>query len=446
MKFPDGFEKRMKIQMESEWPSLKEALESEPSVSIRYNPLKFQKQQNEFSVPWCKDGFYLPQRPIFTLDPLLHAGAYYVQEASSMLIEKAINFISGDNQPKRVLDLCAAPGGKSTHLLSLLNSNSLLVSNEVIQTRVPVLIENLTKWGYQNSIVTNLDPKIFARLEGFFDIILVDAPCSGEGLFRKDPKAMNEWSEENASNCALRQTRILNDILPSLRPGGFIIYSTCTYNPSENQDQLQKMSNLHEMTSIQLDLVEKYGVLELSSNGIYGYQCIPNKTKGEGFFMGVMQKKSGEIKDHKINKKLNISIPKTIDSSQWLSESDNYVIFENHENEFSFIKKSLQHDVEIILSHIPVKKIGTHFITLKGKNILPTHGLALSVCKSPGLPTIEVPLQEALEYLRKNNLNIEYPGDGWKIVNYQGNALGWVNATSGRFNNKLPMEFRIRTL
>ncbi|MGI8893198.1 MAG: methyltransferase RsmF C-terminal domain-like protein, partial [Bacteroidia bacterium] len=216
-----------------------------PPVSIRINPFKnYFPPENSGKVPWCDTGFYLPVRPVFTLDPSFHAGAYYVQEASSMFLEQAIKQITKKEEPVKVLDISAAPGGKSTHLLSLLPKNSLLVANEVIRSRAGILKENIIKWGVPNVIVTSSDPERFSDLKSFFDIILVDAPCSGEGLFRKDANAIKEWSQENVNLCHQRQKRILNNVWTALRPGGYLIYSTCTYQTKENENQLIKF--VHE--------------------------------------------------------------------------------------------------------------------------------------------------------------------------------------------------------
>ena len=193
------------------------------------------------------------ERPSFTLDPSFHGGKYYVQEASSMFLEQAFCATYQFSRiALNVLDLCAAPGGKSTHLLSLMNKNSLLVSNEVIQSRAAILSENIQKWGHGNVIVTNNDPKDFQRLPGFFDVIVVDAPCSGEGLFRKDPNALKEWSEDVVALCSRRQRRILNDVWPTLKTGGLLIYSTCTYNADENEENLKWLKEEYHVESIPL--------------------------------------------------------------------------------------------------------------------------------------------------------------------------------------------------
>ena len=242
---PPAFEQRIRRQLGSETEAFLQALNAPAPVSIRLNPGKTPIPADPGTtgngtrpVPWCPEGLYLPERPAFTLDPLLHGGAYYVQEASSMFLAHVLRQLL-PAAPVRMLDLCAAPGGKSTLAASLLPPGSLLVANEVIRSRAAILRENIIKWGQDNIVVTNNDPAGFAPLEGAFDLILVDAPCSGEGMFRKDPAAIAEWSEANARLCAERQRRILADIWQCLRPGGTLVYSTCTYNPDEDEAILE---------------------------------------------------------------------------------------------------------------------------------------------------------------------------------------------------------------
>ncbi len=445
-KLPAQFNERMRNQLGEYWESFQKALLEPAPVSIRYNPKKNHSVISTEQIPWCELGVFMYQRPIFTLDPDFHAGAYYVQEASSMLIEQAWRSVNPKNKSVKVLDLCASPGGKSTHLLSLMSEDSLLVSNEVIQNRVPALIDNISKWGYPNVVVTNLDPKFFARLEGFFDIILIDAPCSGEGLFRKDSNSINEWSVENTKNCALRQRRILNDILPALKKEGHLVYSTCTYNPDENITQIESLTEKQGMSCIAIPLDKSWGIQQINSNSAIGYQCMPHLTKGEGFFISVLQNTSGSYKEIRVQKKLSEVFPKNFNPSSWLSNKQNWFIFESFDKEYSFVPESIKSQIEQLISQIPVKKVGTHFVTIKGKDVLPSHLLALSIYKSDSLPFVPLEIENSQEFLRKNNLTIEYPGDGWQMVSYHNNALGWINATSGRLNNKLPKEYRIKNL
>src|SRR5215203_4807606 len=227
------------------------------------------------SVPWSSYGYYLSERPSFTFDPLFHAGCYYVQEASSMFLEQALKQSVDLSQPLRVLDLCAAPGGKSTHLLSLISKESLLVSNEVIRSRANIVNDNIAKWGCSNVIVTNNDPREFQRLKNYFNVIVVDAPCSGSGLFRRNPEAIEEWSEQNVALCSQRQQRILADVLPALKNGGVLIYSTCSYSTEEDEEICSWLVNELKVNSERLKFKNEWRVIETEQ----GYRFWPDKVK-----------------------------------------------------------------------------------------------------------------------------------------------------------------------
>jgi 16S rRNA C967 or C1407 C5-methylase (RsmB/RsmF family)/NOL1/NOP2/fmu family ribosome biogenesis protein len=261
-----------------EWTAFEASLQTEPPVSIRLNPAKiFPAEKLEIldladgAVPYASKAYYLKERPVFTLDPLFHAGCYYVQEASSMYLEQIVNqYIK---EPVKVLDLCAAPGGKSTHLLSVLPEGSFLTANEVIRSRVNILSENLTKWGYPNVEITNNDPQYFGRFSGMFDVLLIDAPCSGEGMFRKDKKAIQEWSVNNVQLCAERQRRIVADCWNCLKYNGLLIYSTCTYNREENEAKVEWIAG--ELGAEILEAPKRFW---------------PHRNRGEGFCVTVLQK------------------------------------------------------------------------------------------------------------------------------------------------------------
>lgn len=237
-----------------------EAHQMQAATSIRLHP---QKGKNLFAdneqVPWCATGRYMPQRPVFTTDPLYHAGAYYVQEPSSMFLDYVLGQLLPNRSGLRVLDLCAAPGGKSTLIASLLEEDSLLVSNEVIRTRASILEENMTRWGHMNTWVTSNDPRDLGKLKSYFDVIVVDAPCSGSGLFRKDQRALDEWSEGNVQLCSQRQQRILADIWPSLKQGGILVYATCSYSQQEDEDVIDWVADTFGVDSLGVEVNESGG-------------------------------------------------------------------------------------------------------------------------------------------------------------------------------------------
>lgn len=260
------------------------ALAAEPEVSVRVNPFKLSLAalREHFDplagepVPWAaEEAFYLRERPSFTLDPLFHAGAYYVQEASSMyvgvLLERALTAL-GRRTGLHVLDLCAAPGGKTTQLLSHLDDTSLLVANEVVPARATVLAENVARWGCSNVAVTQSDPSAFTAMRGFFDVVVTDVPCSGEGMFRKDERAVAEWSPDAVRLCAARQRRIVGDVWPALAAGGYLIYSTCTFNPFEDEDNVAWIC------------------AELGGSCLEMRHFYPGEDRGEGFFAALIHK------------------------------------------------------------------------------------------------------------------------------------------------------------
>ena len=272
---------------------------ADPNVlsSVRLNPLKPSNRFEQAApVPWCNTGRYLPERPLFTADPLFHAGCYYVQEASSMFVEQVFKQWTNLDTELRVLDLCAAPGGKSSLISSLISEDSLLLSNEIIKSRVPVLATNLSKWGRHHSFVSNNDPRDFRRVASFFDVMLVDAPCSGSGLFRKDPDAIGEWSESLVQLCSERQQRILADSFPALKEDGVLIYSTCSYSRQENEDICDWLCDNFDVESLPMQLEASWGIEQSRSekHKSFGYRFYPHKVRGEGFFIAAFRKKSGE--------------------------------------------------------------------------------------------------------------------------------------------------------
>ncbi len=281
---PKAFIKRTREILGEEYGLFENALNEKPPVSIRVNN-KVQYIPSAERVPWCEDGFYLEERPIFTADPFFHCGVYYVQEASSMFLYQ----VAGQLFPyaERVLDLCAAPGGKSTLLLQALPKDALLISNEIVYRRYKILVENTIKWGNPNVIVTNNKPEDFKVLSGYFDVVVVDAPCSGEGMFRKNPDAVNEWSEQNVYLCARRQKEILVDAWNTLKTDGILVYSTCTYNREENEKNVRWVCNELNGELLEVDLK---GNNQITQTG-YGYRFYPHKTRGEGFFIAVLKKK-----------------------------------------------------------------------------------------------------------------------------------------------------------
>src|ERR1700744_4322207 len=421
---------------------------SDSPTSIRLNPFKKSAIKSDSRVPWCSEGYYLDTRPSFTFDPLFHAGCYYVQEASSMFIDHILHYINKDTDGVKVLDLCAAPGGKSTLINSALKSNDLLVANEIIKTRVPVLTDNLTRWGTDNSIVTNNDPKDFGRLKGFFDIILVDAPCSGSGMFRKDPAAMEEWSEANVNLCHQRQERILADVYPALKEDGCLIYSTCSYSVEENENILDWLCTEFELESIRIPIEGDWGIVESQSaqKKAWGYRFYPDKVKGEGLFAACLQKNesSGEVSNtkYKDHQKANF---KEIDLAKpYIKEPDNYYYFKVNDDWLA-IDREHRHSLGILQQYFYIKKSGVRIGKLAGRDMIPDHELALSLAiNKERFLEIELSKQQAIQYLQRENItDLDTPDKGWSLMTFEGHALGWAKLLPNRINNYYPKEIRI---
>ncbi len=430
----------------------------EKITSIRINPFKKNLQDepakgqpataNKTKIPWCQNGYYLSERPSFTLDPLFHAGAYYVQEASSMFLEEALKQTVDLSQPIKVLDLCAAPGGKSTLIQSLIAAESLLVSNEVIKTRVTVLSENITKWGAVNVIVTSNDPNNFQRLTGYFDVIVVDAPCSGSGLFRKDPDARAEWSEQHVQLCSQRQQRILADVLPALKENGILIYSTCSYSEEEDEQIADWLVEGFKVKSLRLKVQADWGIVEAQSvqHNAYGYRFYPDKVKGEGFFIAAFKKAQSAT-----NEKLSVKQKR---KSEKLSAKEINIIkpYLKNATDFFFIKQNeaaiavplyFENDLSIIQSALYIKKAGVKLGAIIRNELIPDHELAVSTILHADVPFIEVDIATALQYLRRQEIKIETKITGWILITYQQLPIGWAKLLPTRVNNYYPREWRI---
>jgi 16S rRNA C967 or C1407 C5-methylase (RsmB/RsmF family)/NOL1/NOP2/fmu family ribosome biogenesis protein len=446
--FPEAFKIQMQSLLGSEYDSFEKAYEIKAPVSLRVNPDKYKAPVALSKVPWSSNGFYLEERPVFTLDPLLHAGAYYVQEASSMFLEQAFVQLVDTGNSINVLDLCAAPGGKSTHILSLLNKNSLLVSNEVIKSRAYILKENIQKWGSSNVVVTHSDPERFSSLKGFFDVMVVDAPCSGEGLFRRDEEAMKEWSPENVQLCAARQQRILADVWNALKPGGILIYSTCTFNQKEDEDNLDWLVKDMEGETLSLKLQEEWSVTEVKSSlGGTGYKFFPHKVKGEGLFMAAVRKTSGsEHSNSKKGKNPFAFLSREIEASLegWLKEESKLKKVLFGEQVLAVPENKLE-DIIYLVNHLHIVSCGLEMGELKKKNIVPNPAMALSSdLNTDNFPTVNLEYKEALCFLAREDFDVDLPEGDWILVCYKDVPLGWLKKINNRFNNYYPTEWRIR--
>jgi 16S rRNA C967 or C1407 C5-methylase (RsmB/RsmF family)/NOL1/NOP2/fmu family ribosome biogenesis protein len=445
MKLPEAFSLQMQHILGEEYQAFVESLSEPTPVTIRMNKRKHLSEPmvTQGDVLWHADAHYLDERPVFTLDPAFHAGAYYVQEASSMFVAASVQQAMDTTKALKVMDLCAAPGGKSTLLASLLNDKSLLVSNEVIKSRVGALKENLEKWGFPNYIVSNHDPEEMIDLEGFFDIVLTDAPCSGEGLFRKDPNAMNEWSENSVQLCCARQKRILQAAAMLVAPGGILCYSTCTYNEKENELNAQWLTQVADFEPVHLKIPADWGIVEKK----YGYQFFPHKVRGEGFYLAVFRKTSREKREARGKIKFNrVSRNKVEVIKEWLNEPDAFEYFEKPDGQIIAIPTALTNEYAVIFRALQKRSSGLEIGQFKGNDFIPSHDLALSIAISKDVPAVELSKEDALKFLKRENLGVDLSTQpkGWLLARYQGLNLGFMKVIGDRINNYLPKEWRIR--
>lgn len=426
--------------------------EGSPVTSIRFNPLKAPLKfasvdfpfRNAGNVPWSANACYLSARPSFTFDPFFHAGLYYVQEASSMFLEQALKQLLPLDQDLKLLDLCAAPGGKSTHIQSLISKNSLLVSNEVIKSRSHILVDNIIKWGCSNVMVTNNDPSAFQKLEGFFDVMVVDAPCSGSGLFRRDEDAIDEWSPGNVQLCSQRQQRILADALPCLKENGILIYSTCSYSREEDEVIMDWLVDEMGMENLPLEVNPDWKIIEGNSTNTnsVGYRFYPDQLKGEGFFLSCFRKKDQtktlRLRPGKIDK---AGAKEKAIIQKWLKNEDCLIIRED--DKFFALQSTQAEAYSILASALRVVYRGIELGQIMKDRLVPSHALALSKEISENIPHNELSYDDAILYLQRAELHLETETKGWQLVRYGGQNLGWVNVLANRVNNYYPKELRI---
>ena len=466
MKLPQAFvERTRRLLGDEQYPVFEEALRKEVPVSIRPNRKKIDKPIEGEPVLWTSSGYYLNVRPTFTFDPLFHAGCYYVQEASSMFVERVLETYVKD--PVVMLDLCAAPGGKSTLSRNVLPEGSLLIANEVMRNRSQILAENLIKWGNPEVIVTNNDPSDFTPLENLFDVILTDVPCSGEGMFRKDEVAVEEWSVENVDVCWQRQRRILKDIWPTLKPGGLLIYSTCTFNREEDEDNVAWISRELGAEILTVPMDESWGITgNLIGEDFPVYRFMPHRTKGEGFFLAVLRKrrfeedkssvyevetvglrnKTRKVKKGKDNKgKMQpLSIPK--EAKAWLANQTDFVVEMQDTTAVAFPKSHVEIHA-LLKEYVRIIHAGITLGEVKGKDFIPHHSLAMSTAlMEDAFPKTELTYEQAIAYLRKEGLILDASVPrGYVLVTYCDVPLGFVKNIGNRANNLYPQEWRIRS-
>ncbi len=434
------FIEQMKLLLKENAQSFFDSLHTSPPTSIRLNPDKVASTKIPFEkIPWCEHGYYLPKRFSFTTDPFFHLGAYYVQEASSMFLHHILKFLQIENKPKRILDLCASPGGKSTLIASVMHDDSLLVSNETVSSRVGALIQNMMKWGNANVVVTNNDAAAFGKMKNFFDVIVVDAPCSGEGMFRKDDFAVQQWNPNLVLQCEQRQKNILNDVWDALTPGGFLIYSTCTFNKNENEDVLKHFIENNDCTSFEISANQLENISSSFDDKIFADRFFPHKTKGEGFFISVLQKTSSTIVTSEEKKIKKHDFKKHFFS--FLSPNFLVAVL----NGFTIGVNQLHAEmIANMVSKLNVKKFGVCIGNQVGSEMRYHHHLSMwPQLNNSEFDFLDLNYEDAIKFLRgQTDINCD-SGKGWIIARYKNQNLGFAKNLGNRINNYYPKELRI---
>ncbi len=470
MILPDSFAQRTEQMMGSGlFGRFVKALDEEPPVSIRINGKKWNGCPVVCErVPWCASGYYLSSRPAFTFDPLLHAGCYYVQEASSMFVAHVISEYV--DKPVAMLDLCAAPGGKSTAALSALPDGSMLVCNEPVRQRANILVENICKWGSPNVVVTNNFPVDFVSSGILFDVILCDVPCSGEGMFRKDDGAVGEWSVQGVEACGRLQREIVGCAWRCLRPGGLLIYSTCTFNTAENEENISWMCDNLGAEPLPSGICEEWGITGSLLDGFSEPVCrfIPGVSRGEGLFMAALRKPddgSASVSclsvEHEAGSKLLPSKMKRKAGRQrknnkadkmklpvhWLLDDTHAFDFSMRGDIIEAVPDSLRDIYKAAVSRLKVLSAGVTVGCVKGRDIVPDASLALStLLNRDAFHLVELSYADAVSYLRRDSITL--PADtprGYVLVTYRGVVLGFMKNIGNRANNLYPQEWKIKS-
>ena len=429
------------------------ALEASPEVAVRLNPRKSTGRQLFEGEPvgWCDTGLYLHGRPVFTLMPQMHGGAFYVQDASSMIYKHIFRHIikltGSYGCPARVLDMCAAPGGKTTAIIDALDTDTVVVANEYVGKRASVLAENLAKWGHPHCIVTNSDTSAFADTSRF-DIVAVDAPCSGEGMMRKDEEAVAQWSPSLVADCARLQRKILDDAVAALLPGGYLVYSTCTFNLAENEENVAYLVDNHGFEPVNIPVEPSWGIIPPLVGDNPCMRFMQHSTRGEGLFAAVLRKPEDDV----------LSAPGRLKHSQrftaskewahvreWLNPATDWHIRGRKGEIYAFpeaveeMERSLGREVRIISAGVPVG-------STKGRDLVPAPELALSLdLRQEAFPDATLGEAGALSYLRREATAL--PGEfrkGYMTVSHDGLRLGFVKNIGSRANNLYPQQWRIR--
>ena len=441
---PPEFIQRMQTQLGNEAEEFINALDRPSPTSIRLHHLKGRSsfELNE-KVKWCDTGYYLETRPLFYLDPHWHAGAYYVQEASSMILDDVIRQLKLDDQPRIWLDVCASPGGKTGILAKHLGPGDVLVANEVVGQRRTILRENLTRAGFLNTFISGEPASSFT--DPFADILLIDAPCAGEGMMRKEPEAIRQWAPSLVQSCSLMQKQIVSDAVNALKVDGFLIYSTCSYSMEENIQNVAYFCEKHQLTCVPLLFPDDWGISTLQQGDYVGYQLYPHKVKGEGLFISVLQNTSTEEpKYRKSRKPFNLfeSVP------DWMAPHINTpesrrVRKNSLQNQF--LTAGAEAKANEVLMNIPRAECLAEAGELKGRDFVPSHALIMACAQHLDYAIVPVDLSAALDFLERTTTSLpSVINRGWYVISFEETLLGWAKYTAQGWKNHYPMNWRLR--
>jgi len=441
MKLPELFISQLRDLLPDEWQALADAItSSDPSVAVRVNATRgVSVPDHARRVPWCGQGYYLDNRPSFTFDTDWHAGRYYVQDASSMFIAHVIDNLI--HEPVRYLDLCAAPGGKTTAAIQALPQRSMIVANEIVPPRARVLGDNVVRWGNSRCVVTSNAPAQVGKLTHFFDVVAADVPCSGEGMMRKDDEAVAQWTPALVEQCAQRQREILTDVWPALRPGGLLIYSTCTYNRQENEQMAEFIVNELGATSLEVPVEPDWNIHPAIGSDICCYRFMPHRVDGEGLFMAVFRK-DGEAPCQSIRTKEKNTKKADEIGKNWLDSPNDYMIGQQGDLCIA-VPLDIRGEVAALRASLNVLHAGVELATVMGRKTVPHHALAMSTARATdAFPVCEVDYTTALRYLRGESITVDGPR-GYVLIAHEGAVLGFANNLGNRANNLYPKPLRI---
>ena len=441
----------MREMLGDEAERLFSALDTPVEVSIRVNPAKPAEVFEGEAIGWSPNGRYLAERPQFTLDPLMHGGAYYVQEASSQFVA---HILRSDNiDGGRVLDMCAAPGGKTTVYSSLVGREGLVVANDINRGRTLALSDNVQRWGMGNVVVTCNEPEHIGAFEQWFDVVAVDAPCSGEGMFRKMDEAREEWTPASVEQCVARQCDILAEAWRALRPGGKLIYSTCTFNDREDEGVVRWLVEEYGDEIVATDRVEtedKWGIIRSDIGPFQCFHFYPHSARGEGFFAAVACKTEGVAKRRtpKGRRKVFTTLQSKdlAEVSRWVDDAK-VMSFRCVGDIVYGYNSAVMEDVTQLSESLSVVYSGVAMGQIFKGTLKPEHSLALFVGRNRDVVTeVELSLEDAQNYLRRQDIDAKQFSEGVNIVTYKGVAIGFIKRIGARCNNMYPKDLRILNL